>query len=313
MNYLFIQYATPSRRGTLRAKEVGPEMSERMIQTTVGCLHVRIEGEAPDRATAVLWHSLFVDERTWDRVVPDLAQDRRLILITGPGHGTSGDPGRRYTLQDCADAAAEVLHALAIAGPVDWVGNAWGGHVGLVLAAGRPELVRSLVAASSPIHPWQRGVRLQTQLLLLPLYRLLGPVGFIADAVVEANLSHVTRTRDPSAASLVRDCFGHANRAHMANAISSIGLGRPDLTHVLESVQVPTLLLTGSAHPDWSPAQVRAAAARLPDGSSGVVEAAAYLIPLEAPAAFTHLVRQFWAPPPPQEHPIPDRGSSRGA
>jgi pimeloyl-ACP methyl ester carboxylesterase len=280
-------------------------MSERMIQTTVGRLRVRIEGDEPGGATAVLWHSLFVDEQTWDRVVPDLAQDRRLVLITGPGHGASGDPGHRYTLQDCADAAAEVLRAAGITDPVDWVGNAWGGHVGLVLAARRPELVRTLVAASSPIHPWQRAVRLQTQLVLLPLYRMLGPLGFIADAVVEANLSPATRQHDRAAETLVRDCFTQANRARMANAIASIGLGRPDLTPLLESVPVPTLLLTGSAHPDWSAEQVRAAAARLPHGSSGVVADAAYLLPLEVPAAFTHLVRQFWARTPPDEHRSP--------
>lgn len=270
-------------------------MSDRTIPTPVGSLKVRIEGDAHGGPTAVLWHSLFVDERTWDRAVPDLAQDRRLIIVTGPGHGASGDPGHRYTMQDCADAAAEVLRALAVTDPVDWVGNAWGGHVGLVLAARRPELIGTLVAASSPIHPWKRGVRLQTQLLLLPLYRLLGPVGFIADTVVEANLSQATRTNDPSAASLVRDCFTGADPARMANAISSIGLGRTDLTPFMPSVQAPTLLLTGSAHPDWSAAQVRAAAARLPHGSSGVVDNAAYLLPLEAPAAFTRLVRQFWA------------------
>ena len=81
----------------------------------------------------------------------------------------------------------------------------------------------------------------------------------------------------------------------MANAIVSIGLGRKDLTPLLESVQAPTLLLTGSAHPDWSAEQARAAAARLPHGSSGVVDDAAYLLPLEAPTDFSRRVRQFWA------------------
>lgn len=266
-----------------------------MIQTTVGRLKVRIEGDVPGRATAVLWHSLFVDERTWDRVVPDLAQDRRLVIITGPGHGASGDPGRRYTLPDCAGAAAEVLGAAAITEPVDWVGNAWGGHVGIALAAQRPDLVRTLVAASSPVHPWRTPVRLQTQLLLLPIYRLLGPVGFIAEAVVEANLSPTTRAVDPAATSLVRECFTGANRARMANAIASVGLGRKDITPVLGSVQAPTLFLTGSAHPDWSPEQAQAAASRLPHGSSGVVADAAYLLPLEAPLDFSRRVRQFWA------------------
>jgi pimeloyl-ACP methyl ester carboxylesterase len=206
-------------------------------------------------------------------------------------------PGRRYTLQDCADAAVDVLSAVAITDPVDWVGNAWGGHVGLVLAARRPELIASLVAASSPIHPWERAVRLQTQLVLLPLYRLLGPVGFLTDAVIEGNLSRQTRARDAAATELVRDCFTGADRARMANAIVSIGLHRKDLTPLLGSVRAPTLLLTGSAHPAWSPEQAQAAAARMPQGTSGVVDDAAYLLPLEAPTAFTRAVRQFWAHP----------------
>jgi pimeloyl-ACP methyl ester carboxylesterase len=270
-------------------------MSARMIETAVGRLKVRVEGDAPGRATAALWHSLFVDERTWDRVVPDLAPDRRLVIITGPGHGASGDPGRRYTLQDCADAAATVLHACAITEPVDWVGNAWGGHVGIVLAARRPDLIRTLVTAGTPVHPYPLPERLQTQLVMLPLYRLLGPVGLLTTAVVEALLSESTRAHDEAAIGLVRDCFVEADRARMANAVASISLRREDLTPLLGSVQAPTLFLTGSAHPDWSPEQTRAAAARLPQGASGVVDGAAYLLPLEAPAAFTGLVRPFWA------------------
>ena len=37
----------------------------RRIQTRVGSLAVRVRGEGPP---AVLWHSLFVDERSWQRV-----------------------------------------------------------------------------------------------------------------------------------------------------------------------------------------------------------------------------------------------------
>ena len=76
------------------------------VPTRVGSLAVRVRGEGPP---AVLWHSLFLDERSWQRVEEDLAGDRRLVIITGPGHGTSTDPGHRYSLDDCAAAAGEVL------------------------------------------------------------------------------------------------------------------------------------------------------------------------------------------------------------
>jgi pimeloyl-ACP methyl ester carboxylesterase len=54
------------------------------IETAVGDLKVTTAGSG---APVVLWHSLFADERSWGRVAADLERDRRLILITGPGHG----------------------------------------------------------------------------------------------------------------------------------------------------------------------------------------------------------------------------------
>ena len=53
-----------------------------MIETNVGSLAVRERGEG---RPAVLWHSLFIDERSWERVEEDLSAERRLVLITGPG------------------------------------------------------------------------------------------------------------------------------------------------------------------------------------------------------------------------------------
>ena len=80
-------------------------MDERhRIPTRVGSLAVRVRGDGPP---AVLWHSLFVDERSWERVEEALDGRRRLVIITGPGHGASSDPGRRYSLDDCAAAAGE--------------------------------------------------------------------------------------------------------------------------------------------------------------------------------------------------------------
>ena len=85
-------------------------MIERMVETRVGRLKVTVNGDRGP--TALLWHSLFVDERSWNGMLPRLADRRRLVVVTGPGHGASTDPGRRYTLRECAEAALQVLDAL---------------------------------------------------------------------------------------------------------------------------------------------------------------------------------------------------------
>ena len=196
------------------------------IETRVGRLAVQAVGDGP---TAVLWPSLFMDERSWDRLLPTLTQDRRLVIINGPGHGASGDPGRRYGLHDCVTAAGQVLDRLAIGGAVDWVGNAWGGHVGLRFAADRPAQCRSLITLGTPVAALSRSERRQTYPLLV-VYGVLGPIELVLSGVTEVLLSAYTRAHDPEAVELVRDSLQHANRRMLRTAVVSISLGREDLT-----------------------------------------------------------------------------------
>src|SRR6186713_2510338 len=128
------------------------ENTER-IQTRLGTLNARVCGTG--RLT-VLWSSMFVDSHTWDRIVPLLmdasAIPRRFVLIDPPGLGLSDGLIRRSTIAEAADAARDALVALGATEPVDWLGNAFGGHVGLDLATD-PTTLRSLVAISSPTEP----------------------------------------------------------------------------------------------------------------------------------------------------------------
>jgi pimeloyl-ACP methyl ester carboxylesterase len=272
---------------------MGGIMNERhVIETTVGRLAVRTVGQGA--ATAVLWPSLFMDGRSWDRILPDLAQDRRLVVIDGPGHGASGDPGRRYTQRDCVTGAVQVLDRLEITHPVDWVGNAWGGHVGLHFAAFHPSRCRSLVALGTPVAALSRAERRRTY-LLLAVYRALGPIEMVLTGVTEVLLSEHTRSTDPEAVALVRDTLRSADRRMLCNAVRSISLGREDVAGLLPAITAPTLIATGSDHAGFTPAQAQAAASLMPHARAVVVADAAYLVPLEAPTDTTTLVREFWA------------------
>lgn len=261
-----------------------------VVATSVGRLDVRVIGRGQP---AVLWHSLFVDDRSWDRLVPHLAAKRQLVIITGPGHGSSEDPGRRYSNEECAAAARVTVESLGIGLPVDWVGNAWGGHVGAIAAATWPGLIRSLVMLGSPIAsltPFERG-RMH---LLLAAYGVSGPSAMVVNGITNVLLSARTRADDPEAVALVHDCLRRADRRMLRNAIVSVSLRRTDLTGSLRKVTQPAMIVSGADHQGFTPLQARAAARLLEHGEVATVPACASLVPLEQSDAVAKLVFDFW-------------------
>jgi pimeloyl-ACP methyl ester carboxylesterase len=261
-----------------------------VLETPVGRLAVRVIGQGEP---VVLWHSLFVDDRSWDRLVPHLPAERQLVIITGPGHGSSGDPGRRYSNEECAAATGPMLEKLGIRRPVDWVGNAWGGHVGAIVAGTSPELIRSLVMLGSPVAALTRAERVRTY-LLLGLYGVSGPSPMVVKGTTDVLLSGRTRADDPEAVELVHDCLRQADRRMLRNAVLSVSLRRTDLSLSLRQIAQPVLIVTGASHHGFSPEQARGAAQLLQHGEVAIVPDTAYLVPLEAPDAVAKLVGDFW-------------------
>jgi pimeloyl-ACP methyl ester carboxylesterase len=146
-------------------------MTAHPIETRVGPLHVATTGSGPP---ALLWHSLFVDSTTWGRLYPPLSAERSLVLVDGPNHGGHPALRRPFTLDDSVGAAVDVLDRLGVTEPVDWLGNAWGGHVGVLFAAAHPDRCRTLTAIGAPIHALGHADRRRTR-LLSALYRAGGP------------------------------------------------------------------------------------------------------------------------------------------
>ena len=163
--------------------------------------HARVIPGPPP--VAVLWHSMFTDSRSWDRVVDDLREKRTLVLVDGWSFGD--ERGSRATWSTTSSSTAcrqpssrRQVQAELAPGPVDWLGSAWGGHVGLQLAAVRPELVRSLITVSTPIQAASPSMRRQVR-PLLPVYRAIGMRGRSATGLLDGMLTDSSRRTDPQA------------------------------------------------------------------------------------------------------------------
>ncbi|GAA1960075.1 alpha/beta fold hydrolase [Agromyces allii] len=262
--------------------------------TRLGDLSVRAVGPADGRPT-VLWSSMFVDSHTWDRMLPILlreAPDRRYLLIDPPGLGRSEPLHRRSTIVEAASAARDALHSLAVPEPVDWVGNAFGGHVGYELAA-QPRVLRSFVAISAPVEPIAPALRRRIQ-VLKPLLRAFGAVGPVRSAVIEAMLTDASAA-DPAIRGVVIESLTRPPRASMALALRSFILDRVDVTSILPRIGTPSLYLASDDRGDWSPDDAERAASLTPRARAHTISGARTLVPLEQPEAVARELLEFWS------------------
>ncbi len=263
------------------------------VPTRLGRLHVRTLGSGP---ATVLWPSMFVDGRTFDPLLP-LLPGRRLIVVDGPGLGASEPLHRRTTIAEAAAAAHDLLTGaqasdLGVEGPVDWVGNAFGGHVGYELAR-RPGVLRSLAAVSAPTEPVPAVLRRQIA-VLGPLLRVLGPIGPVRDAILAALLTDASAA-DPVIRSAVLDSVATPGRRSLSLALRSFIIDRVDVTAGLADIGVPCLFVAGDDRGDWTPEAAATAATLTPSATAVTIPGSRTLVPLEQPAALARELHTFWS------------------
>ncbi|POX37218.1 3-oxoadipate enol-lactonase [Streptomyces sp. Ru73] len=252
-------------------------MSEKTLQH-------RIDG--PDDAPVlVLGASLGTTWHMWDRQIPELTRQWRVIRFDLPGHG--GSPA--YPAASVAELADRLIATLDGLG-VDrfgYAGCAMGGAIGAQLALAHPQRLTSLALVSaSPrfgtADAWrQRGVVIRTN-GLDPIARTAPErwftPGFAAaqPAIIEWAVQMV-RTTDPG-------CYIAACEA----------LAAFDIRGELGRISAPTLVVVGSEDLVTPTADARTLVAGIQDAGLALVPGTSHLAPVEQPAAVTELlIRHF--------------------
>lgn len=260
-------------------------------EQTPKTLQYRFDGPE-DAPVLVLGPSLGTTWHMWDRQVPELTRQWRVLRYDLPGHG--GAPA--HPSMSTAELADRLLRTLDQAGieRFGYAGCSFGGAVGTQVALRAPHRVASLVLISSAARygtpdAWrQRGV----------IVRANG-LDQIAQSVPERWFAAGFRTAQTAivdwAVQMVRstdpECYVAACEA----------LASHDVRADLGRIAVPALVLNGAEDPVTPPADARALVAGITDARLAVVPGASHLVPVEQPAAVTDLlVAHFegaWAEP----------------
>ncbi|MEU2659814.1 alpha/beta fold hydrolase [Streptomyces sp. NPDC007325] len=256
-----------------------------MSETPTNTLQYRVDGPE-DAPVLVLGPSLGTTFHMWDRQIPELTRDRRVVRFDLPGHG--GAPAQPFTsVAELGDRLLATLDHLGVQ-RFGYAGCSLGGAVGLDLALRAPHRVASLaLVATAPRFGTadefrQRGVVVRTN-GLEPMARTAPEQWFTPHfaanqpAIVDWAVQMVRTTDAP--------CYVAACEA----------LAVFDVRAALGSIGVPALVLVGSEDRVTGPAEARTLVAGIADAKLAVVPGASHLAPVEQPAAVTDLLLEHFS------------------
>jgi pimeloyl-ACP methyl ester carboxylesterase len=250
----------------------------------------------------VLIHGITGSSRTWDEVIPPLAERHTVIAPDLLGHGESAKPRGDYSLGAYASGIRDLLIALDV-DRATVVGHSLGGGVAMQFAYQFPERVDRLVLVSSgglgeEVHMLLRAATLPAAEYVLPLLcaeplrnagasvaRLLGRAGLRPNRDLEEMARGFASLGDMEA----RQAFVHTVRAIMD--ISGQRVSARDRLYL--AATVPSLLIWGERDRMIPVAHGRAAHEAMPGSRCIVYEDAGHFPHLDHPWRFASDLLEF--------------------
>jgi pimeloyl-ACP methyl ester carboxylesterase len=236
----------------------------------------------------VLLHGGLVDSRAWQREIDALSDEFQVIAWDAPGCGRSSDPRPDITLDDYADVVAGLIDTLEL-GRVHLLGHSFGGGLALAVYKRHAHLLRSMILVSayagwagslSPEEVAQRRQRAVRNARRPPREWVDEFLATLFDGSTPRHLVEQTR-------GIMLDTRPEG-MLPMLNAFAEA-----DLTDVLGSVSIPTLLLYGEKD-QRSPRPVAdALSSSIPTSRLVFVATAGHDVNVEAPGVFDDEVRSF--------------------
>ena len=249
-------------------------------------LYYEVTG-ATDAAPVVMLGSIGSTHKMWEKVVPLLAEQLRVITLDARGHGQSQTPAGPYSTSDLAYDVVALLDHLQIE-QADLVGLSIGGQTALAVALEYPARVRRLVVSNT-------GAKIGTPQGWADRAAKVEADGIesIAEAIVANWVTPDYAAANPAEVDeLTRMLVGNAPAGYAASCHSLAGF---DATDRLAEISAPLLAIGASGDGPTAPELARQIADGVADGRYVEIPGAhipAYEVPQRyASAVLSHLTQ----------------------
>lgn len=241
--------------------------------------------DSEGRPVIVFSNSLGTDSRVWHHVIEKLAGDFTIVTYDKRGHGLSGLGNPPYSISDHVDDLVGLLDHLGLSDVVV-CGLSVGGLIAQGLYARRPDLVKALIL-SNTAHKIGTADMWATRVAAVDR----DGIASILDAIMERWFTPAFRAPDNAA----YDAWCNMLVRQPASGYSGTcaAIRDADFTAEARRISVPVLCIAGDQDGSTPPALVKSLADLVPGARFEVIEGAAHIPCVEAPAAHAGLIRNF--------------------
>lgn len=248
-----------------------------------------VYGDVGNGPVLVLVHGFPHDRRLWRAQVDGLRSSARVITPDLPGFGERDEVAGTMTMDAYAADLKSLIDGLGIERVVIG-GLSMGGYIALAFLARFQDAVSGLILCNTRASADSAEARIGRENMVKQVME--EGVEPVVDGMVPRMLAPATRSKNPELSASVRRMMGEQRAPGIIAALRGMAV-RPDRTSMLPGIQVPTLIITGSADTLILPAESEAMARAIPSSSITVIPGVAHLSNVEAPQAFNTAVRTF--------------------
>jgi pimeloyl-ACP methyl ester carboxylesterase len=242
----------------------------------------------------LLVHGFPLDHTMWNAQIDALADRCRVIAPDLRGFGKSSlgdaDPNAGVSMERYSDDLVELLDKLAIEEPIVLVGFSMGGYVAWQFVRKHANLLRALVQCDTKAVADTDEAR-AARLKMAEQISEWGAAR-VAEMMGPKLLSRRSFDAKPGVVAEVRRVVENTSPAAIACAQRGMA-ARPDMTDLLSSIEVPTLVLVGQEDVISPPAEMRSIAAAMPDAQFVEIPGAGHMTTMENPEAVNAALTSF--------------------
>lgn len=244
----------------------------------------------PQNAPAVVFlHAFPLSSKMWEAQQKALSDKFHTVAYDMRGFGRS-EPGDGQTpLEFFVDDLMDLLDFLKLK-QVILCGLSMGGYVALRAIERHPERVSGLILCDTRTEADSN----QSKLKRAASVRLIKQKGLAAfsQGFLKIALAPETLQEKPGLVTWLKETIHAQNPLGVCAGLLAMA-ARTDTTHVLASIRVPTLVVTGEKDTFSPPELAKSLSQKIPDASYQIVPRAGHLSNLEQPGAFNQALVDF--------------------